>query len=267
MDSNQPPRLEFRLEGDPRNEGLVLAHDFVAFLASALGVLRKLEEERGRKSGFGYRIVDLEIGSALVAIEPEVEQDPNAAEIVGAFLEGAAAIRDGTIDQKKFQPETRRAFLSLVRPLRENHLRSISIRSDSVDIELADESVAPLWLLSGPELHTVGELTGYIDAINVHREPVFFLYPEAGPARVRCLFDRTLLDQVRSSLKRFVSVQGLFEYPPGSPFPARVTVDRIEVLPDEDELPSLESLFGSVPDLAADMDSVAYVRRFRDAQG
>jgi hypothetical protein len=266
METNAPSRLEFRLEGDPRNDGLVLAQDFVAFLSSALSVLRRLEEERGRKASLGYRIVDLEIGSAVVALEPEIEDDPNSAEIVGAFLEGVAAVRDGTLEDKKFKPETRRAFLTLLKPLREHHLRSVSVSSDSVDIRLADDSSAPLRLLSGPELHTVGELTGYIDAINVHRDPVFFLYPEAGPTRVRCLFDRSLLDLVRSSLKRFVSVHGLFEYPTGSPFAARVTVDRIEVLPNEDELPSLESLRGSIPGLTGAFDSVAYVRRYRDAQ-
>jgi hypothetical protein len=266
MDSTPPRRLEFHLEGDLRDDGLVLAQDFVAFLSSVLGVLRRLEAERGRKGATGYRIVDLDIGSATVALEPETADSREGTEVFSDFLEGVAAVRDRTIERQRFQPETRRAFLKMVEPLRQHHLRSISVRADGGDIELRTGSHAPVRILAGPEVHSVGELTGFIDAINVHREPVFFLYPVIGPSRVRCNFDRGLLDRVRSSLKRHVSVFGLIEYPEGSPFASRITVERIEVHPEERDLTPIDSLRGILPDLTGGLDSVAYVRQVRDAQ-
>ena len=259
-------RLEFHLDGDPRDDGLVRAADFVSFLSSVLAALRRLELERGEKRASGYRIVDLDLGSATVALEPDVMESPHALQILGDFVEGVAAARDGTLDRQPFQPETRRAFLKLLEPLKKNHLRSIVIRADSVNVELRTDTAESIRIFSGPEIHAVGELTGFIDAINVHRESVFFLYPLIGPTRVRCQFDRQMLDQVRSSLKRYVSVFGLIEYPEGSPFAARITVDRIEVHPDENDLISPESLFGSLPHLTGGVDSVAYVRRVRDEQ-
>lgn len=266
MDPSSRRRLEFHLVGDPRDDGLVLAHDFVAFLGSALAVLRRLEADRGRKPNTVYRIVDLELGSAAVALEAAAPDSFDAPQLLADFLEGVAAVRDKTVEQLPFPGETRRAFLKLMEPLRENHLHSVSVRADTVDVELRSDGSQLFRILSGPDLHSVGELTGFIDAINVHREPVFFLYPVLGPTRVRCLFDRSLLEQVRSSLKRYVSVFGLIEYPEGSSFATRVTVDRIEEHPDERDLPSIESLFGSVPGLTGELDSVAYIRRYRDAE-
>lgn len=266
MDTHSTPkRLEFHLEGDPRAEGLVLAQDFVAFLSSVLNALRRVEGERSRKPNTVYRIVELELGSAVVALQPESpEADTDV--IIGDFLAGLAAVRDGTIDRLGYQPETKRAFIALLAPLRDKHLRSISVQVESVEIQLQSETITPLRLRGGPELHTIGVLSGYIDAINVHREPLFFLYPVAGPSRVRCVFDRLLLDEVRAALKRFVTVHGLLEYAEGSPFPSRITVERVEAHPPEEELASLESLFGSVPDLTGGVDSVSYIRAHRDAQ-
>lgn len=258
--------LEFRLEGDPRKEGLVLAQDFVAFLGNVLDTLRQLEVERGRKPSIGYRIVELEIGSAVVALEPEAEDASDAPGILSDFLEGFAAVRDRTLHTKRFAPATQKAFRSLTKSLRESHLRLISVRSDSVDLELRQNDGPALSALAAPDVHAMGELSGYIDAINVHSEPVFFLYPEIGPSRVRCAFDRILLDEVRAALKRFVTVRGMIEYPEGSPFASRITVEHVDVHPRDADLVPLESLFGSVPGLTGGLDAVTYVRRQRDAE-
>lgn len=266
MTERPPTRLEFRLEGDPKKEGLVLAQDFVAFLGSVLDTLKKLELERGRKPSISYRIVELEIGSAVVALEPEGEEAADAQAILSDFLEGFAAVRDRTLHTRRFSPATQKAFRSLAKPLKESHLRLISVRSDSIDLELRPDSGPALRALGVPDVHAMGEISGYIDAINVHREPVFFLYPEVGPSRVRCVFDRPLLDDVRSALKRFVTVRGMVEYPEGSPFATRVTVEHVDVHPREPDLVPLEAIFGSVPDLTGGLDSVTFVRRQRDAE-
>lgn len=258
--------LEFQLEGDAKREGLVLAQDFVAFLGTVLDVLRKLETERGRKPAINYRVVELEIGSAVIALEPESDEVEDAPEVVADFLEGVAAVRDHRLHLTRFAPATKQAFGELSRPLRASHLRLIKVRSDSIRMELRQDAEGPLSEIVAPEVHSMGALSGYIDAINVHRDPIFFLYPEVGPTRVRCVFDRTLLDEVRAALKCYVTVHGLIEYPETSPFATRVAVDRIDIHPPTSALPSLDSLQGSVPRLTGDLDSVSYVRQYRDAE-
>jgi hypothetical protein len=265
-DIEAPRRIQFHLEGDPRKDGLVLAQDLVSFLTSVLSVLRRIESDRGRKAKTGYRVVDLDIGSATVTLEAEEIDDYEAAGILSDFIRGACAVRDSSLEAEKFSPKTKRAFLKLLAPVKANHVYSVNISADSVGVEFRGEQQQILRLASGLDVHAIGEICGYIDAINVHREPVFFLYPEVGPTRVRCVFDKTQLDTVRSALKRYVTVVGLIEYAEGSPFASKIHVDRIEVHPDEGDLVSVESLFGSVPDLTGEMDSVSHVRQFRNAQ-
>ena len=262
-----PLRLRFRLEGDPRKDGLVLAQDLVAFLTTTLTVLRRLEYDRGRKGRTCYRVVDLDIGSAVLTLEPEGIDEYEAGWILSDFIRGVAAVRDRSLDQQKFPERTKRAFLKLLKPVTENHLYSVSISSDSVGVELRGEQGEALRIAAGFDIHALGEISGYIDAVNVHRESVFFLYPEVGATKVRCVFDNDLLDTVRSALKQFVTVVGLIEYVDGSPFASKVNVERVEVHPPEGELVSVESLFGSVPGLAPESDSVSHVRQYRDAQG
>jgi hypothetical protein len=264
MDDQESPRVEFSLEGDPRDDGLVLAQDFLRFLESALDTLRRLEIERGRKPVIDYRIVGLDIGSAVIALEPEPRYK-DAPAVIADFLAGIAAVRDGTIESSRFRPETQRSFVSLLRPLSQSHLRSVTVSSDSVAVQLVGVPELALRELHAPELAAVGTMSGYIDAVNVHDEPVFFLYPVAGPSRIRCLFDRALLEQVKGALKQFVSVRGLQEYPANSPFPTRIVVDSIEVHLESEIVP-IEALWGSVPELTRDLDSVSYVRLQRDAQ-
>lgn len=261
-----PTNLEFHLEGDPRKDGQVLARDFVEFLGNVLNTLRQLEIERGKKPSIGYRIVDLELGSAIVALEPEAEDLTDAPAILSDFLDGFAAVRDRTLHTKRFAPATQKAFRSLAKPLSASHLRLVSVRAASRNVELRSETGPALRAITAPDVHAMGLMSGFIDAINVHREPLFFLYPEVGPSRVRCVFDRSMLDEVRAALKRFVTVRGMIEYPEGSPFATRVTVEHIDVHPREPDLIPLEALFGSVPTLTGDLDSVAYVRQQRDAQ-
>lgn len=266
MTDTSGPKIEFRLEGDTKGDGLVLAEDFVAFLEGVLETLRSLEADRGRKPSIGYRIVDLEIGSAVVAIRAEAPDRAVADSVVTDFMEGFSSIRDNSFAKKPFSPQTRKAFQSLVRPLKQNHLRLVSAKAGAVGVEIRQSTVEVIRPAAEPDVHAMGALSGFIDAINVHREPVFFLYPEVGPARVRCLFDRTLLDEVRGALKKYVTVRGMIEYPEGSAFASRMTVEQIDVHPAVADLPSLESLLGSVPGLTGGAESVSYIRRFRDAE-
>jgi hypothetical protein len=134
------------------------------------------------------------------------------------------------------------------------------------EVVLRSDDIAGLALESRAETFSTGSYSGFVDALNVHKEPVFYLYPTIGP-RVACQFDpQWLLDQVRGAIRRYTTVYGLLEYAEGSPFPDRLVVDRIEVNPPVSELPTLASLHGIAPQLAGGVDSVTYVRRLRDAE-
>jgi hypothetical protein len=255
--------LSIRLEGRAQDEGLVRANDFALFLTRTLALLRRLE---GGAPEIIYRIVELEIGSAAVALRadaPAPSSDPRR--IVGKFVEGFAALRDGRLKQLPFDSDTKEAFLELSAPLRRS-LRLIHVGTADTNVDIMSRDVhEPISLAPQDERHSVGRYSGFVDAINVHGDPVFYLYPSSGDPKIRCRFDRSLIDDARAALKRYTTVYGLLQYGEGSVHPARIDVDRLVVNRDARDLPTLRSLYGKYAGLTDGLSSVEYVRHLRDA--
>jgi hypothetical protein len=246
---------------------LVRVQDFVDWLENALVCLRHLERAIPGRSETIYRVSKLSLGSATIEIEArsEGDQHSSASAIVDGFLQGAEAIKKGKLAETPFDMETKTAFARLLTPLR-RQLRGVTITADSAEVALRAEQASSMVVQERVQAVSVGSYSGFIDALNVHKQPVFYLYPTSGPVRIPCEFDQTLLDDLRGAIKRYTTVFGAIEYPVESPFPSRIVVDRVEINPPEEHLPTLRSLYGSAPDLTRGLDSVTYVRRQRDAE-
>lgn len=112
---------------------------------------------------------------------------------------------------------------------------------------------------------SVGSVSGRVEALNIRDKMVCYVYPVSGPVRIACCFAEDLLDQVTVAVGRYVTVHGAIDYDSTGTFPARVSVDRIEV--HDAERPRLKDLFGLTPDLTDGVESAAYIRAKRDAEG
>jgi hypothetical protein len=259
-------RIVFRLDGSRKDNGLVLAQDFVTFLENALGVLRRLERRQTgetRRTFVSYRIVDLEIGSALVELEAEAPEAVDVGFVFSRFAEAVVAYRDGNLASFDFDPRTAESFENMMAPLNRS-VRAIHVGVGGLDIEVVADEGRSLRLTREVENATVGSISGFVDAVNVHSEPVFYLYPTVGP-RVKCKFDRGILNDVRASLKRYTTAFGLLGYVEGNPYPVDIIVERVEVNPPAENLPTLRSMWGIAPELTGGLDSVSFVRQMRDA--
>ena len=261
--------IAFKLEGSAADDGLVRFSDFAAFVAGALTVLRSLEREmtNARQATIDYRITDLEVGSAALTLEPigTPEQAGLDQRVAARFAEGLAAVRDGFTDLAEFSPSVRDGFAAMVAPLRRS-VRSIATVIGDTTISLVRSPAGLTVAAPAEESAAVGSFSGSVDALNVHGDHFFYLYPPAGPTKIKCVFTPALLESVRNAVKRHTTVYGLVEYSEPSSFPTRIIVERIQSHPDDDELPSLTDLWGIAPDLTGGVDEVEYVRRLRDAE-
>lgn len=113
-------------------------------------------------------------------------------------------------------------------------------------------------------IKSIGSVSGRVEALNIHKKRVFYVYPVSGPTRVACRFPKDMFDQVQAAIGRYVTVHGEIDYDDTGTFPALVAVDRIET--HEGERPRLRDLFGAVPNLTGGMESAAYIRAIRDAE-
>lgn len=261
-------RVKLRLEGSQKDGGLVVAEDFLASFENALNSLRGVQRAIGKGSTPPtVRITDLQIGSAIVELEIDSAADSGLpfGALTQEFRQGVQALRAGKLESRGYDDRTIAAFYAMVRPLR-GQLRKLEITTDGHS-EVIDKATAALEPHKPKVEHLrKGMFAGYVDAVNVHSESVFYLYPPFGPARLPCSFDRHfLLDDVRSSLKRFTRVEGLLEFVEGSPFPTKVYAERLSISPPAKDLPTLRSLWGSSKGITGGKGAVAFVRGIRDA--
>lgn len=259
------PNLRFTLKAEGGEDEAVNADDFSGFLTSLLRCLKALENETNAQAPVEYKVVDLEIGSATIELQPVStgDLDRSAVEVASSFEEGFAALQRDEIRSTRFSMDTKSKFLELGKPLR-RATRAIEFTSSSADLVLTRR--VPLRELPTPRTEAVsrGSLKGNVDALNVHSSPIFYVYPRSGATRVRCSFDPELLDELRQAIKRSTTVFGLVEYEVGNAFPAKIYVDRIEINPPDSDLPTLASLWGAAPDLTGGLATQEFLDSIRN---
>jgi hypothetical protein len=120
-------------------------------------------------------------------------------------------------------------------------------------------------ILEAEEVST-GWLRGKLDAINVHGENnVLYLYPDFGPKKVRCTFPAELFGAAKEGIGRFVEAHGVLKYKQAADYPHELTIKRLEVLPNEEELPTLWDLRGAASSVEPNEILDAHVAAIEDA--
>jgi hypothetical protein len=267
----QPQTLTLHLEGPREDEGYVQAQDFTAFLDHALGVFRRLEREQTgapptARVQTTFRIVDLEIGSATIVLQPSAPSNVDIGLMLAQFAEGVAAYRDRSTWHSRLDRAVLEEIGEMMAPVAHGRVRKATITVDELEVSVTATATAlPFEVASPPESTILGIVSGFIDAINVHREPVFYLYPDSAP-RITCRFDRSYMDDARRALRKYCRVHGLVTFTENNAHPARIDVERIEVAQDVSELRPLRSFVGTVPNLTGGQETVGYLRHLRDAE-
>ena len=116
------------------------------------------------------------------------------------------------------------------------------------------------------EERDVGTVDGKLEKINIHNGVnTFRIYSELSVMPyVDCKFPSELCEQAQSALGRYVSVLGECFYRPGAPFPYKVTVREMNILPPTADLPTLSDLYGIAPNATGGLSSEDFVRKLRD---
>lgn len=116
-----------------------------------------------------------------------------------------------------------------------------------------------------PEESFEGSVKGRLEAINLHDDKnTFRIYPVAGPSRVTCHFPEDLRDQAVAAVDRNVIVYGELKYKANAPFPDEIEVEKIEILPPDEDLPALMELRGVAKGAIGDRSVLEYLRQVRN---
>ncbi len=102
-----------------------------------------------------------------------------------------------------------------------------------------------------PEFYTeYGELDGALGQLTAHGDTHdFCIYDDLTNKKIHCEFDPADFNRVKEALRKRVRVSGRIEHKRRDHSPQKVFVDHWGTLPDEDDLPSIESVHAMKFDL------------------
>lgn len=138
-------------------------------------------------------------------------------------------------------------------------------RDDRVVVE--PSAALPMLNVTPPGLHhVIGSVTGTLESINVHGKREASLYNELDRRRVVVSFPEADYTRVHTALRRRVEVFGVVQEDADGR-PIRLRLQDLEVLLNDDQLPSLGSLAGSMPDLTGGGTAEEHLARNRRELG
>lgn len=263
-------RLTIQLLGAPEDSEHIRLFDFVQELEA---IREALEEIDSQFFGDGhpttdYRVVDLRHASpSAVILEPfAIERNhDHAAAVVDRLLETINNINEG-VSPAEIDSATLEKIGKIARPYR-RRVNDILLLTDGQKIRVSKTFEANITRIIGEDQVFDGSLDGTLEMINFHGGANRFkIYPTIGPSYISCRFSSEILAKAIEAVGQYIRVSGKVKQKKRDRFPYGIDVEGIDILPAEEELPTLHSLRGIAPELAGGLSSVEFVRKLRDAE-
>jgi len=266
----QRKAVTIMFHGLPSEDGNVRLFDFVGRLNSFSAAISRADRlaSNSHSSTFYFRIVDLKHTSPATITIEAYPKDPSIDFRTPSFEHVFSIMRQVNENrlQKPVDYDLLESIRQFVAPVGTS-LASLKIISDGYDISVTKEFKARMDLEMAPENTHVGFLRGALEYINIHGgKKVFKIYPEIGPSKVTCYFPDELKESAIHAVGQFIEVHGIIHYKAVSTFPHQIDVKKLEVLPDEDELPSIFDLKGIAPNLTGGLSSEEFAQYLKNAE-
>lgn len=266
------PKVSFVIEGPDENNGHLELSVFVEKVKHFLDMLNRRVKESVDEAVV-FHVVHLSHSSpATIACVPRASEMKSATVAVQAI---GGVLMD--VKSENFQ-NLSHAVLSAMEQLAKFNPTKVSqaevriIENDNGSeqvYKMDDRFKEQLSRARQQEDRVVSTIDGRLEQINIHNNVNTFRIYASSPASysVNCGFPPNLLETVQSSLGAFVSVSGECLYRPEAPFPYKINVQEMRILPPSEELPTLSDLYGIAPGATGGMSSERFVRELRDAWG
>ena len=274
-------KLTIDIEPAKAGEKHVSLGDFIFQLDAFKKILSSTESMVSGKSALiKWKVADLRHSSpAQVALRPSHDQPEEHTEIIDKTVESVLHNLKTLPGENppKMTPEALKAYQTFGEKVEKGILKvkvgnnrdeDIAYENYATVVEVSTGINRAIDTLLSPEVKAIGVVEGRLEYMDIHgNRNLFCIYPAIGPDKIICSFPSDKIEEARQALNRKTRVWGELTYPAGSNFPKSVKVETIELLPEDDELPSLKDLRGIAPDITGDLSSEEFVRMLRDADG
>lgn len=264
-------RITLQLQGAINDEGHLRLGELIEQLKLVSAALKQTERlvTKTEERLLYYKVVDLSHSSPVTVvleaspIKPEIKPQI-ATRTVSTFFRNIRQIgKRGRVPSNVDLPALE-AYRDLG-ALLEKNISNFKIINSNFSVDIDEQFKHRVTEIIGPDELAEGSITGMLEWLNLHNTNIFHIYPVIGPKKVNCNFPQKLRETVISAIDKHIRAFGELRYKQRDNFPYAMSVSDIEILPTDDELPTLYDLRGIAPHATGDMDSAEFVRSIRDA--
>lgn len=218
-----------------------------------------------------WQIKDTGIGSFTMELETRPTESsrngPDPAQVASILIDGANCLEHN----RDIPPELKEATLK--------EMRSVAgaLKSHNIEHELlvTSDATGQIGRISHPmarqinrmllkERVSIGSVEGKLELVSLHKgDRKFNVYHSITGKAVRCDLSLALEKEVIDALGRQVIVSGKVHRNLNGD-PVRVAVERLRVLSENRQIPTLDELMGSIPDLTGNLSTEEFIRMIRD---
>ncbi len=233
-------KLSVKLVGSHENKDDVVLDDLRGFCAALTKCLRCVEEKFEGKTQLQFLVVGMRHGSCGLTIKPSGRETDThyGSEVLALFNHTIRSLESGREIDRRFNSHDLKQFKRLTTPFSQS-VRVIKFGR----FELTNRFASNIDKLLEAPVIAQGEATGVLEKLDVHSRQMFTIFPIIGEP-IECKFEDALMSQVKESIKKHVTVYGRMYYFLGSTFPGKAKITKIDIHPDEADLPSIMDLAG-----------------------
>lgn len=260
-------RMRVQIRGSKVDDELVRLHEFVSELDAINGVLNGIDQaiSESKSSTLYFRITNLGLRSPpfveieAVPKEPSIDQSRI---VIGRFFRGLRDIKSKKAPSE-FDLQVIESYGEIGKTFKHNVAR-IVFTSDNNCVELTGGLKEATDKILGEEETEYGSVSGVLEYVNIHGTASnFFIYPITGANRINCDFPKELRKEAIGALSRRINVEGTLKYKKKALFPYGVKVEKLEVYPEENKLPTLFDLHGIAPRATGILSSEEFIAKIR----
>ncbi len=248
--------------------GTISLESFLTVIDSSFAILKDLDsaisqQPQGSLDWMVESVYASSIGIGIKskARDPKIDYGTKVAEV---YFDGIDIVRTEGITPPYFSDNCLRLLGKVAKVLGGNGASALEVldptrgKSTGFDARIATTTTQ----LMGSSYKSFGSIEGTLEMICIHKPPRFNVYHSISLRAVRCNLRQEDIEKVKNSLGRRVIVSGLVSYN-AKDEPKSVMVEELEVIPKEDELPTIEEFIGSDRNYTGDMTTEEYIGSIR----
>lgn len=280
-------RVIIELTGTLQDDGHVRLGSFIAQLEAVKSALKQTERTLtgDEESSVYYRVVDLRHSSPATVVLEAVSSTaidalapPQGAKRVRNRSNGdhsGATVRSffRTLQQIRHKQTPPHADLQALESYRNlttalgKTVAGVRIINTQESVSIDDSFRNAIDDIIGPDELLTGSVIGMLERVNLHNTARFDIFPTIGAKQVACDFKASLRASVIAALGQYVCVRGILRYKKLQDFPYAINADEIDILPSDEDLPTIFDVRGMAPDLTGDLTAEEFLKGIRDAEG